>query len=183
LLALIKEGDRGAFDEIYERYWVKLYKTAFDRIKSIDEAEDMIQDLFIDLWMKRNSLIINISLSAYLFTAVKYKVINYIEANIVRHNYLQSLNKAIIDCDDSTNQSILCMDMERWINSEIQKLSPKVKRVFELSREENLTIREIAKKLNVSDQTVKNQIGKALKTLKVHLNNISAGFFFLCLIG
>ncbi len=183
MLALIKEGDREAFNEIYERYWIKLYKKAFDRIKSSDEAEDMIQDLFIDLWMKRETLIINISLSAYLFTAIKYKVINYIEANIVRHSYLQSLNKAKIDCDDATNESIVYMDMERWMNSEIQKLPPKVKRVFELSRQENLTIKEIAKKLDVSDQTVKNQIGKALKTLKVHLNNISACFFFICWIG
>lgn len=179
----MKEGDREAFNEIYQRYWIKLYKKAFDRIKSSDEAEDMIQDLFIDLWMKRESLIINISLSAYLFTAIKYKVINYIEANIVRHNYLQSLNKATIDYDDATNESIIRIDTERWMNSEIQKLPPKVKRVFELSRQENLTIKEIAKKLDVSDQTVKNQIGKALKTLKVHLNNISACFFFIWWMG
>lgn len=183
LLALIKEGDRSAFNEIYERYWIKLYKKAFDRIKSSDEAEDMIQDLFIDLWMKRETLTINVSLSAYLFTAIKYKVINYIEANIVRHNYLKLLNKAEIDYDDATNQSLICIDMEGWMNSEIQKLPPKVKRVFELSRQENLTIKEIAKKLEVSDQTVKNQIGKALKTLKLHLNNISAGLFFICWIG
>ena len=160
-----------------------LYKNAFGRIKSSDEAEDMIQDLFIDLWMKRETLTINVSLSAYLLTAIKYKVINYIEANIVRHNYLKSLNKAKMDYDDATNQSLICIDMESWMDSEIQKLPPKVKRVFELSRQENLSIKEIAKKLEVSDQTVKNQIGKALKTLKVHLNNISVGFFLICWIG
>lgn len=183
MLALIKGGDRSAFNEIYQRYWFKLYKKAFERIKSRDEAEDMIQDLFIDFWMKRETLIINVSLSAYLFTAIKYKVINYIEANIVRNNYLKSLNNAVMDYDDATNQSLICRDTERWMDLEIQKLPPRVKRVFELSRQENLSIKEIAQKLEVSDQTVKNQIGKALKTIKVHLNNISVGFFIIFWIG
>lgn len=179
LVTLIRQSDREAFNEIYERYWLKLYKVAFEKIKSSDEAEDLVQDLFVSIWMKRETLVIQISLNAYLFAAIKYRIINHISANIVKRDYLHSLNKAIMDYDNATSDSLTFKDTEQWINFGINKLSPKVREVFNLSRQENLSIKEIATKLDVSDQTVKNQISKALKVLRVHLNNISASNLFL----
>jgi RNA polymerase sigma-70 factor (ECF subfamily) len=96
LTHLLCDGNREAFNEIYERYWLKLYMASIKRIKSSDDAKDIVQDLFISLWMKRESLVINKSLSSYLYTAIKYKVINYIEANIVKNNYLSSLKKKFL---------------------------------------------------------------------------------------
>jgi RNA polymerase sigma-70 factor (ECF subfamily) len=178
LVSLMRQGNRLAFNEIYERYWLKLYILAMQRLQSKDDAKDLVQDLFFSLWMKRETLVINTSLSSYLFTAIKYKVINHIESRIVKGNYLNSLNKALIDYDNSTNEKIISRDLEQFIDSGINHLSPKVKEVFELSRKENLSINEIAEKLNISDQTVKNQLSKALKILKVHLTDISASFSF-----
>ena len=171
LVALMKQGRREAFNEIYERYWLKLYIAAVKKLKSKDDAQDIVQDLFISLWMKRETLIINSSLSSYLFAAIKYKVINHIQSNIVKRNYLNSLDEAVMNYDDSTHESIAKNDLEHFINSKVADLSPKVKEVFELSRKENLSINEIAQKLQTSDQTVKNQLSKALKILKVHLAN------------
>jgi RNA polymerase sigma-70 factor (family 1) len=178
LVALMKDDHRGAFNEIYERYWLRLYMAAVKRVKSKDDAKDLVQDLFFSIWMKRESLIINTSLSSYLYTAIKYKVINYIESNIVKGNYLESLNKALIDYDNQTNETISARDLQQFLDSRINDLSPKVKQVFELSRKENLSISEIALKLNVSDQTVKNQLSKALKILRIELSDISATFLF-----
>jgi RNA polymerase sigma-70 factor (family 1) len=177
LTHLLCDGNREAFDEIYERYWLKLYMASIKRIKSSDDAKDIVQDLFVSLWMKKETLVINRSLSSYLYMAIKYKVINYIEANIVKNNYLNSLNKAVMDYDNSTYETINFQDMEKLLDSGINNLTPKVKEVFELSRKKNLSVKEISQKLNVSDQTIKNQISKALKSLRVHLQNVSAGLF------
>lgn len=171
LIALMKQGRREAFNEIYERYWLKLYIAAVNRLKSKDDAKDIVQDLFISFWMKRDALIITSSLSSYLFTAIKYRVINHIQSNIVKRNYLDSLNEALVDYDNSTHEIISRNDLELFIDSKIAHLSPKVKEVFELSRKDNLSIKEIAEKLHTSDQTVKNQLSKALKILKIHLAN------------
>lgn len=169
LLLLIQQGQRGAFNEVYERYWQKLYMVTVKRIKSSDEAKDLVQDLFFSLWTKRETLSVNSSLSAYLFAAIKYKIINYIEANIVKRDYINSLDKAVIDYDNSTREKIAYNDLDSFLQTGINTLSPKVREVFQLSRQENLSINEIAERLQVSHQTVKNQISKALKTLRIHL--------------
>jgi RNA polymerase sigma-70 factor (family 1) len=179
LLKLMTQDHREAFNEIYERYSVKLYLTAFKRLRSEDDAKDMVQDLFLSLWLKRQSITIKTSLSAYLYTAVKHKVINYAESNIVRGNYLNSLNKTLIEYDNSTHDTIVSRDLEQHIDFGIDRLSPKMKMVFELSRRENLSVNEIADRLQLSEQTVKNQISKALKILRVHVSDISAGILLL----
>lgn len=153
-----------------------MYLATVKRINSDENAKDLVQDLFVSLWARRRSLHINTSLQAYLFQAIKYRIINYIEANVVKSNYLKSLDKFAFEYDNSTNDSIVCNDLEQLIEAEIKNLSPRVKVVFELSRKEKLSNGEIAQKLNVSEQTVKNQISKAVKTLKLHLNNISISY-------
>jgi RNA polymerase sigma-70 factor (family 1) len=144
-----------------------------------DDARDLVQDLFVSLWTNRESLVIRTSLSSYLYTAIKYRVINYIESNIVRGNYLKSLNSAVVDYDNSTTDTIISSDLQQFLDSQIDNLSPRVREVFELTRNENLSIRQVAERLNISDQTVKNQISKALKILRVHIGDLSAIFLIL----
>lgn len=170
----MRRGSRSAFNEIYDRFWHKLFLVAVKKAKSADDAKDIVQDLFCSLWMKRDSLIIKVSLSSYLFTALKYKVINHIEFNVVKGHYLKSLNTALLDFDNSTDDAIIKRDLEQCLDAGIDRLSPKVKEVFELSRKEDLTINQIAEKLQLSEQTVKNQISKALKILRLHLSDFSA---------
>lgn len=156
---------------------------AVKKIYSEEVAKDLVQDLFVSIWLRRSTININTSLTFYLLKAIKYKVINYIESNIVKRNYINSLDKAIMDYDNSTSETIVCNDLEQFIESGINGLSPKVKVVFELSRKENLTVMEIAEKLNVSEQTVKNQISTAIRTLRLHLHNISISLVLLLLLN
>lgn len=184
LLSMMKDGSSEAFDEIYERYWLKLYAEAFKRLRSEDDAKDLVQDLFITLWEKKEILVVTKSLGAYLFTSIKHRVLNFIAANAVKGNYLDSLSATIADYDNSSYERIISDDLQVFIDQRINDLSPRVKEVFLLSRNENLSVKEIATKLNVSDQTVKNQLTKALKDLRVGLGGISTTLsFFLPFFG
>lgn len=180
----MRHDDGDAFHEIYERYWLRLYTSAFKRVRSKEDAKDLVQDLFVSLWTKRHTMVISTSLSSYLFTAVKYKVINHIESNIVKGTYLKSLEIAASRYDNSTSETIINQDLEQFAHLAISKLSPKMRQVFELSRRENLSVNEIADRLNISEQTVKNQISKALKILRMRMSDISATLpFFIALFA
>ncbi|CAN5525040.1 RNA polymerase sigma-70 factor [soil metagenome] len=182
LIDLIKKGNRKAFEEIYERYWFKLYKISIQRIKSTEDAKDLVQDLFISFWLKKEILEINTSFSSYLHTALKYKIINYIESNLVKSNYLSSLSKTFSNSEDHITEELYHKELQNILESGINNLSPKVKEVFELSRNEQMSISDIAKKYNVSQQTVKNQISKALKSLRVHVGNSSIILFIFSIL-
>ncbi len=178
LLSLMKEGSSEAFDEIYERYWLKLYCEAYRRLRSEDDAKDLVQDLFFTLWIKKEVLVVKKSLGAYLFTAVKHRILNFIAANAIKAEYLESLSMVIRNSENSQYDKIIADDLEVFLDRRINNLSPKVKEVFLLSRKENLSVKEIAIKLNVSDQTVKNQLTKALKDLRSYIESISTTFLF-----
>jgi RNA polymerase sigma-70 factor (ECF subfamily) len=180
----MRHDDGQAFHEIYDRYWFRLYVSTLKRLKSTEDAKDLVQDLFVSLWTKRHVIVIGKSLSSYLFAAAKYKVINHIEANIVKGSYLKSLESALSAGDTSTSETIIQQDLEQFAHLAISNLSPKMRQVFELSRRENLSNNEIAGRLNISEQTVKNQISKALKILRMRIGDISATLpFFIALFS
>ncbi len=184
LLILLKKGDRDAFNCIYNRYWKGLFFCALKKLGEKEEAEDLIQDLFVSIWTKREDFEISSSLKAYLFTALKYKIINHFEFKKVRRKHLATLKDAFSELDNGTSNTLLAEEVEKRVEVGINKLSPKVKLVYQLSRDENLSLDEIAERLEVSKQTVKNQISKALKVLKAHLNHsylwiIFATFIYL----
>ncbi|MEX2513288.1 MAG: RNA polymerase sigma-70 factor [Cyclobacteriaceae bacterium] len=171
---MVKQNNRDAFKEIYNKYWQNLYRYGIQIIHCSHDVEDIIQELFVSFWINRKNLEIKSSLSGYFFKALKYKIINYIEHNLVKKNYLYSLNCKVLEYEDEGGLLMEAKELEKWMNIGVNGLSPKVQQVFELSRKDNLSIREIALKLKVSDQTVKNQISKALKDLKIHLTKLPA---------
>lgn len=175
MVSLIRNGDAEAFDEVYDRYWLKLYAEAARRVRSEDDAKDVVQDLFITLWEKRESIEIRNSLAAYLFTAIRNRILNYIKANIVKGDYLDTLAATIHRFDHPADAQAISDDMDSFIDQWINHLSPRVKQIFMLSRRENLSIREIAQKLSLSDQTVKNQLGKAVSDLRRYVGRGAAG--------
>lgn len=185
MIALIRKGSVEAFDVIYERYWLKLYTEAVKRVRSEDDAKDLVQDLFINIWEKREKIEIRNSLAAYLFAAVRNRILNYIKANIVKGNYLDSLGEAIYRYDHAPDEQIILDDMKGLLDQGMNRLPPRVKEVFVLSRDENLSIREIAEKLSLSDQTVKNQLTKAVNHLRLYagrgLARISLLVYLACL--
>lgn len=180
LLSLIKEGDQAAFKSIYEKYWQLLYVAACKIIKDEDEAKDVVQEVFISLLSKAASIDIKGSVSNYLYTAVRYKVLDFINRKKVRTDYLDSLHNYISTGDYTTDRSLIEKEIKAEMEKEIQNLPSKMKEVFELSRKEELSHKEIAEALHISDKTVKKQISNAIKLLKPKFDNYY--FFVLVLL-
>lgn len=169
---MIQQGDTLAFDEMYEKYWAKLYAFAYNRLREKEACEEIIQDIFVSLWANRENLQITSSLSGYLFQAVKYQMLNFMKSTQVRNSYIDSFNHfrdALFD--DSTNEQMALNDLKMMLEKSIEELPDKCQEVFRLSRIHHLSIQEIALQLNISHKTVENHLTKALKHLRSSLGD------------
>ena len=179
LLTLFKGGDQSAFKSIYERYWQLLYISACKILKDEEEAKDVVQEVFISLLSKREELEISVGISSYLYSAVRYKIFDLISRKKVRQIHLDSLESYVSVGNFSTDRALIEKEITAEIEKEIQNLPQKMKEVFELSRKEELSHKEIAEVLNISDKTVKKQISNALKLLKPKFTNYYTLLFAL----
>ena len=159
--------DQGAFTSLYRRHWESLYVSTVRVIRSKEDAEDIIQEVFTSLWNRRQSLDITGSLAAYLQTSVKYKAISYIERNITRRHYLQALSKtAEMPLDVSPEVLLRVKEVQQLLQTVIANMPPKMRQVYQLSRQEQLSHKEIASRLGISEETVKKHIQNALQLLR-----------------
>lgn len=178
LLSRFQNGDRQAFETIYSRYAYGLVDYAAGKLASLDEARDVVHDLFVELWTRREKVMVSSSLRAYLFTAARYRIIDHIRKNI-RKEYYASLTLSLgTDTDYATQDAILHKDLNQQIEAEINNLPPRTREIFRLSRQQHMSVQEIARELQLSDQTVKNQLTTALRKLRIAFNKL-AGMILL----
>lgn len=145
-----------------------MYLHALNRLKDKDEAKDAIQDLFIRLWKKRDSTDFT-NLSNYLYTAVRNGVMNVISHKAVESRYISALPRSVVIADCITDHRLRERQLANIINKEIEMLPPKMREVFQLSRLHNLSHKEIAEQLGISEQSVRSHVKNALKILRVRL--------------
>lgn len=177
LITLLKGGDGLAFTEIYNRYWAEMYYHTFRMLKDEDSSKDVVQDVFSNLWLKSQSLNAGTRLSGHLYISVRNKVLNLIAQNKVRNDYLSSVAAFITQ---PTSEHLFDeREILKLVEEEIRKLPPRMREIFELSRKDNLSHKEIAEKLNLSDQTVKKQVQNALKIIKNKVPILEPGLFVL----
>jgi RNA polymerase sigma-70 factor (family 1) len=179
LTGLLKKGSEPAFAEIYRRYAEKLARFAGSKLYSLDDARDILHDIFTKLWENRQQLIITSNLQSYLFAIVRHRVIDKIRKNITREEYASAVQSFKQSYSEFPDQIVELKELKQAIDQSLDELSPRVKEVYKLSREQGLSNGEIARKLNLSEQTVKNQLSTALKHLRQSLDGNSA----LCLIA
>ncbi len=178
LVILLKDGDQAAFAEIYSRYAESLAGFAASKLYSLDDARDLLHDLFVKLWENRGQLNITSNLQTYLFTVVRHRIIDKIRKNITRQDYAAMLQYLDTGHQPGVEQQIAEKELKQQINNALNELPPRVKEIYQLSRNENLSNSEIAAKLNLSEQTVKNQLSVALK----HLRQTLSGFTIAALL-
>ena len=169
LVMRLIDGDEEAFQKLYVNYKDRLQYFAFSFLKSSDNAEDIVQDVFTNLWIGRRMIDPDIPFSAYLYVIVKNRVLNQIR-DIGKRNLLreQILTQAI-DFTEATQDEILSADLKELIRRAIDTLTPRQQEIFKLSREGCLSYKEIAAKLNISVNTVHEHIATSLHIIRTFL--------------
>jgi RNA polymerase sigma-70 factor (family 1) len=163
LIAAIRSGSQYHFKQLFDLYWSKLYIVANNVLRNEADAEDIVQELFIDLWNRRTTLVID-NVGGYLFTATRYGIARKLAKRPLQKRHVD-LFEAIQDMAD-LGSSLETNDLIDFIRGKIDQLPDRCKEVFELSRFEQLSTIEIAERLHISTSTVENQINKALKILR-----------------
>jgi RNA polymerase sigma-70 factor (ECF subfamily) len=166
LAHLLKAGDHTAYTELYERYFPLLFIHAYKRLRDEEQAKDLIQEFFTILWDKRTSFTLTSSLSGYFFTSVNNRVIDHFLHEEVQSRYINAFSGFLETENVKTDHLVREKQLALLIENEIQTLPTKMREIFELSRKGNLSHKEIADKLNISEKTVDRQISNALIRLK-----------------
>ncbi|PSL47634.1 RNA polymerase sigma-70 factor (ECF subfamily) [Chitinophaga niastensis] len=166
LVSLLKSDDSAAFNAIYDRYSKLLYLFIHSKLDTGEISKDVLQDLFISLWEKRHTLILKESLKAYLYQVARYKIIDIYRKNATYRKYLQQLIEHFDAQPHSVVEAVDHKAKTQELFEAINHLPERMKEIFMLSRFENLTVEQISTHLGLSQQTVKNQITKALKILR-----------------
>ncbi len=173
LIDLLKKDDEHAFAEIYSRYAESLVGFASSKLFDLEDARDIIHDVFVKLWQEREQLQVDRDLKAYLFKLTRYRIVDKIRKNITREEYAAMVQALAVRYEPGIEQQIAAKELQQSIHKFLDELSPRVKEIYLLSREENLTIPEIAAQLQLSEQTIKNQLSAALKHLRASLAVVS----------
>ncbi|WP_372775762.1 RNA polymerase sigma-70 factor [Mangrovibacterium sp.] len=180
LFSKVMSDDELAFGELFHRYYAALCVFADQMLHDEQKTRELVQEVFVRLWEKRQQVQIHSSVKSYLFRAVKNESINWIKHQKVAQKYIDQL----VPDERSTqaDQFVLEVDLLRKIEAGIEALPPKRKEIYKLSRQEGLSYREIAGQLGISVKTVETQMGLALKHLREQLKDyrhllIGVGFF------
>jgi RNA polymerase sigma-70 factor (family 1) len=180
LLRLLNQGDKKAFEAIYDRYAQSLFRYVYNHTRIKEVSEEIVQEIFVSLWTKREDLNIE-SLNAYLYRASKYQVLSYIRSDKVRKKYAAEFVLFLAGRHDNSLEEFMNVnDLQIMIEGAISKLPERCQTVFRLSRFENASIQEIAERLNISTGTVENYLSQALKHLRSSLGDF---LFFIIWFG
>lgn len=172
LLSLLKEGDDAAFTEIYQRYWRRLFVMAMHRLDNTEEARELVQDIFYNLWKKRHSLTLTYTLNTYLATAVKYEVLNRLASKNRQQLYRKYASSHWTEgCPDTENQ-IQFNELQEELAALVKALPEKCRIVFQMSRNKGYSQRRIAMELGIAEKTVEAHLSAALRKLRSGLSHL-----------
>jgi len=188
LIVLLKTGNHKSFELVFKTYYPRLCTYAFHYTKQLEVAEDLVKDIFVHLWEKKEKLNIKTSLSGYLFRSVHNSCINYLNREKIIHKTYSFEEFPALELKmkqplspDYPIAHFLAREMENQIIAEIDKLPDQCREIFKLSRFEGLSHKKIAEKLNISENTVKTQIFRALKKIRQSLSPSTIILFHLFL--
>lgn len=168
LVVKIKEGDKDAFNKAFDLYYPRLCFFADNIIHDFDQSRSIVQQVFVDLWIRHENLDILFSLKSYLFQAVKNEAFDILKHRKVETKYLQSFYEK--EEQGWFHDQIEEAELNDKINSAIQELPPKCRDIFMMCRFDELKYSEIAERLNISVKTVEMQISIALKKIRAKVS-------------
>lgn len=169
LLQQLIAGDAESFRKIYEYYQGKIFLFALRLTKSKSEAEEVVQEVFVRLWEKREKIKIEKIFNAYIFTITKNLILDRLKKAAYDKTIQQKIYQHIQSLQNTTVDLLIEKELTRLHQQAVDQLSPQKKIVFMLSREEELSYEEIAEKLGISKNTVRNQMSDSLKSIREYL--------------
>jgi RNA polymerase sigma-70 factor (ECF subfamily) len=183
LLEAVRHDSEKAFEEIFNRYWSKVYGVAYSLVRSREVTQEIVQSLFISLWDKRASLVIN-NLLCYLTTAARHRALDVIESQLVRQKHWDYYKRFIPQQSCTTEQDVTFNELVVAIEEKLELLPEKSKRVFMLNRMEGRSVQEIASLLNLSEKAIQYHLTKSTKELRLHLKDyiVSVAISFYCFL-
>ena len=179
LAVLLKEGDQLAFTEIFTRYNSLLYSHVYNKLRDHEQARDIVHEVFYSLWARRATLVVNTNLAGYLFMAARYKIADFLSHKAVEDKYVASLQTYLEGYTEAADHRVRESQLQRIIEDAIATLPPRMQEIFRMSRFDQLSHREIAQRLQLSEETVKDQVKKALKILRDRLGLLALLYLYL----
>jgi len=170
LVKMLKEDEHDAFGLIYKRHAGNLFRACYNINRNKAECEDVIQELFAELWLKKSTLHVTTSLKGYLFTAAKNRILMKIRSQKITVDLDQI---AELTNYQTTDDLVMEKELKLCLQKEIAHLPVRCSEIFKLSRNQQLSNKEIASQLNLSIKTVENQITIAIKRLRNTLSDFS----------
>ena len=167
----LKSGDFEAFDQLFKKYGKRLYGFAIGYLKSHEDAEELVQDIFVKVWENRAELDENQSFNSYLFTIAKNTILNHFRKKVHQQSYIEYIKQHTKLIHTKTEEDIIFSDLDAQAKKVIDQLPSRRREIFLLSRERGYNNEEIAQRLNISKKTVENQITHALKFIREQLGS------------
>ncbi|MEJ7558012.1 MAG: sigma-70 family RNA polymerase sigma factor [Pedobacter sp.] len=181
LFHAMQSGDELAFQSLFNRHWEALYNSVYKLLADDDQTKDVLQNAFIEIWSKRDTLVVGSSIFPYLVSVAKNEVISLFRKNKIRlagdEVLLANLHRVTYP-----DEQLIAGELQHVIDSELVSMPNNMRQCFVLSRYEDKSIRKISRELTLSEQTVKNNISEALRRLRKRLNRTSTGYPALLLI-
>lgn len=165
----IKEGNEESFRQIFHAYYERLCQYAFTLLRDMDDAEDVVQSMFLKIWEKRQTLVITHTVKSYLYKAVYHQCVNQFDHRAVRVKFQE--RSSVEKPTDVQQPEVFPNELEENIVAAINTLPKQCRTIFMMSRYQEMKYAEIAKELNISVNTIENQISKALRILRTHFND------------
>jgi len=170
LLDRLKQGDKMAYEKIYFLFSKALLYAAFKKTGDKVIAEELVQNLFVSLWEKRQHLQVD-NLQAYLFGALKFSVINHVRSLVMENRYMEYQNMTYSEHHQDTASQIDLNDLSSIIEQGINSLPEKTQEVFRLSRYKHHSTKDISSELNISEKAVEYHITRSIKRIKEYIKN------------
>lgn len=175
LITGLRAGDAEALTEIFHRHWQPLYLTAFCKIQSREVAEEIVQELFTELWDKRDRLfsqsVEGLNLKAYLTRAVKNKVLNHVRRQIYDQQFWEYCKRHLPVSKSDTHELAEYNELENKLNEAMDQLSEKTREIFVLHKLKGVPVVQISRILKLSEKAIGYHLTKSAKELRVHLRD------------